>query len=695
MAAHNFATGTLFDWNGKLWEIIRTFPDKTQYNLEASETGEVKTVSYAELVDALFAGALYFAQKAVHEKRGKPIFRYKYTDLHDAPVRIQLMVKFRLWVIQPLLDLDNRTTEDVKARVREVRELVQQPGGLPPELQQLPAAKYKCSITSIYRWIGEYEKYGRDRRALIDRSEERGGGLHLEEEINNIIMETLDKLYLCRTPEKTANIWHETCLRVDEYNETHGTSFKPPSQRTIIRRIQVINSQKVITARQGKRTAQRYNRQYRKTMYPTEPLTVVEIDDTRLDLIVIDDNLLIPVGRPTLVYCMDRATRYPLGFYLGFEPSSYLTAMECLYHVIVPKGDVRSLYGTKNEWIAYGLPDMLVMDNAFQYTGADLEHNAYDLGITVVYSPAGYPEFKAGVERFFKTSNEALVHTVPGTTFSNILKRGDYESKKLACVTLSDFNRILHRYLLDHYAENYHYGLDGIPARCWEDALNRGFFPRLPANLEEPRILLGRVAFRKPQSSGISLHSLYYNSSQLGVIREHLRMAEVKGIPLAPGQKPQEVKIKYHPANLSSISVYDPLEKKYFEIPAKAQDYTNELSLWQHKIIRRQSHKRRQTTNIRALAQTKREIREEIEQSKALAKLAGRTRISRFETGGKSANQQSSSTRREGDQNEAGKLETNGMILEQYRSILENTTNISDDDWQVGSNLPSDNIWRP
>ena len=71
---------------------------------------------------------------------------------------------------------------------------------------------------------------------------------------------------------------------------------------------------------------------------------------------MIDDRDDLPLGRLTLTYCLDTATRYPLGYYLGFEPPSYLTVMECLHHAIQPKGDVRQLYGTEHVWLAYGMP---------------------------------------------------------------------------------------------------------------------------------------------------------------------------------------------------------------------------------------------------------------------------------------------------------------------------------------------------
>ncbi len=38
------------------------------------------------------------------------------------------------------------------------------------------------------------------------------------------------------------------------------------------------------------------------------------------------------------------------------------------------------------------------------------------------------PWQKPFVERFFRAKAEGIIHTLPGTTFSNIFQRGDYQS---------------------------------------------------------------------------------------------------------------------------------------------------------------------------------------------------------------------------------------------------------------------------
>ena len=108
-------------------------------------------------------------------------------------------------------------------------------------------------------------------------------------------------------------------------------------------------------------------------------------------------------------------------------------------------------------------------------------------------TPVKTPYFKAAVERMFGTINTGLLHTLPGTTFSNPRQRGDYDSLKQAYITVDDLDQLLHIFLLDIYAEDFHRGLQDIPARRWEKLTDSGFFPRVPTSATQLRILLGRV----------------------------------------------------------------------------------------------------------------------------------------------------------------------------------------------------------
>ncbi len=297
--------------------------------------------------------------------------------------------------------------------------------------------------------------------------------------------------------------------------------------------------------------------------------------------------------------------------------------MACLYPAICPKDNVPERYGTEHDWIAYGIPYTLVIDNGKEFIGRDLEDACQLLGITLQQTPVKTPHFKAAVERMFGTLNTGLLHTLPGTTFSNPGQRGDYDSLKQACINLGDLDKMMHIFQVDIYAEDFHRGLQGIPARRWEQVTQNGFFPRVPSSAEELRILLGRVAYRTIQPYGINFHSLRYNCAELTLLRTRMRPRADK-----------RVKIKYNPADLSYIHIYDPDDRRYIQVPALAQEYTCGLSLWKHKVVRNFVLSQQDQVDIVALGQAQRKIQAIVEESLQCKKLKTRTKIARWQTSG-------------------------------------------------------------
>src|SRR5258708_16422102 len=61
--------------------------------------------------------------------------------------------------------------------------------------------------------------------------------------------------------------------------------------------------------------------------------------------------------------------------------------------------------------------------------------------------------------------NHDLMQGIPGTTFSNILERDDYDPGKHAVVMLSTFHEILHKWIVDVYLQTPHRGVKDTPAQ--------------------------------------------------------------------------------------------------------------------------------------------------------------------------------------------------------------------------------------
>jgi len=667
MTTQRFSTGKQFTWLAATYVVKRLLPG-SRVSIENVHTGEVRVVVFAELAHALFAGELCFSASrtsdALTPANGQP-------DLSDYPSALRQLAEYRFEIIRPLLLLspDDRTRAAVAARVTEIKQA---------QMSGQKAPKTAVSATSVYRWIRAYTDSGLDIRSLVGNSPRQGGGgkPRLEEESEAIVRAVIEDRYYVSERVTLDDIYLEVLLRIEEENRFRpgNESLPAPSRATTWRRIGALDEKEKLAAKCGRRAAERRFTQYGSTTYPTLPLQRVEIDHTRLDIIVVDERDNLPLGRPTFTYCLDTATRYPLGFYIGFEPPSYLTVMQCLHQAILSKGDVGQQYGTQHSWIACGIPFALIVDNGREFIGADLRDACHCLGIELLQMPVRMPHFKAAVERMFGTLNTGLLHTLPGTTFSTPGERGEYNSKDEACITLADLTKVFHIFLLDVYAESFHHGLGSVPARRWEEATQEGFFPRLPASAHDLKILLCRVARRQVLPSGIQFLNLRYNSPSLAPLRTHL--------------KDEKAKVKYDPANLGCIYVYNPHEQAYIEVECLDKEYAQGLSLWKHCIILRTARQEEGQVDVLALARAKRKIQEVIQASKSSKKVKSRSRAARWESGSRPAEGTNETNVPDAVQPQPVLPESSPTSCPRFLDLSLSLEDLEKEGWSAGYDLP-------
>ena len=629
---YQFTAGSRFRWDNRVYEVTQQLPGGN-VNLLALASGEVRTVTEQTLVAVLFEGQLQFVLREISSAGTEAVIQRPFVALDDCSEAQQLAARYRYWVIQPLATMAaaERTRLVIKERIAEVTAALVR-GDAPLELtygeKHEKSIRTNLSIASIYRWLSAYEQSGGDIRSLIPSWHKGGRRNYLDETVDQIVASVIDDLHLQRERHGLDDVYLETHLRLQDAGakaETE-TPLPTPSRSTIHRRLTKLDATTKWRARHGKRAAKKALAQVGQMTRPERPLERVEIDHTPADLIIVDAQDGLPLGRPTLTSVMDVATCYPLGYYLGFEPPSYLAVCEALAHAFKPKGDVCAAYGTAHDWIAYGLPRTLAVDNGREFKGRSLEDACLSLGIILQYMPKMTPSFKGSIERLFRTQNSGLFHTLDGTTFANIFARGDYRSLEVAKLTLHDIDGALHLFLLDYYAERFHEGLQGIPARRWEQFLADGFQPRLPANVTDVDILLGRMVTRTLFHYGVEIDGLRYNHSDLAYLRDQLK----------PGAR--QVKVKYHPGDISRVFIHNPFDQQYLEAPAVNQSYTQGLSLWKHQLIRTYLKQERGRVDQEGLAWAKRQIREMVAEAKVRQRQnKSRKRLARWETNGRSA----------------------------------------------------------
>ena len=138
------------------------------------------------------------------------------------------------------------------------------------------------------------------------------------------------------------------------------------------------------------------------------------------------------------------------------------------------------------------------------------------------------------------------------------------------------------------------HGGKGSPPGSGNRHSKNSSFPAFPPSRDELLVLLARTTKRKVHHYGIEFEHLLYQSTALAPLRSKLARAKHyrtthSEMTLANEEdiKAGIVTIKYHPGDLSRIWVLDPFSHQYLEILAVDQQYTEDLSLWKHQVIKR------------------------------------------------------------------------------------------------------------
>ena len=183
---------------------------------------------------------------------------------------------------------------------------------------------------------------------------------------------------------------------------------------------------------------------------------------------VVDDHTGRTLGRPSVTFIIDRFSRMPLGFEIGFDGCSELAVMAALRHAILPKTSLKTeCPEVENEWPAYGIPATLVCDNGLEFHAHQLRRMCAELNIALTFCPKKQPHYKGAIERFLGTFNRQLSHRIPGTTFSNINERGEYSAEKNAWLTLSDIKKLLLLWITDIYNHSINRLTNKNPIELW------------------------------------------------------------------------------------------------------------------------------------------------------------------------------------------------------------------------------------
>lgn len=475
------------------------------------------------------------------------------------------------------------------------------------------AKECNVSVRTLQRWIADYSETN-SIASLVDRKRGwREGKRRITAQQEEIINEVIDNYYLTvQRPSVQAAI-----------NEVNRLCYKKgiekPSKNAVRYQIDKID-EKVHLARRGYRKRVRDKYEPKAGNFPTvtRPLEVIQIDHTKVDVMIVDDELRKPIARPTITIAIDVYSRMITGYYISLDAPSVTSVGMCLSRSILPKKALLARYGiTYANWDVFGVPEKIHVDNATEFRSNSLQHSCALYGITIEYRPVARPEFGGHIERVIKTFMKKT-HLLDGTTFSNIQEKAEYDSEKNACMTLDEFESWFLRLIVTQYHESIHGSLDCTPSQKWQIGINGDEFstgigiPAIPT--DEQSLILDFMPSeqRTIQHKGVTIDGLSYYDPCLN---PYINRIDKKT------NKKKTFIFRRDPRDISQLWFYNPEINRYFKVPL-ANRALKPMSLWEFNLIKKQVRASYGKVNEHLLFKGQDEMTEELNSSKEKTKTA-------------------------------------------------------------------------
>jgi putative transposase len=599
MARITLKDGLKFELHGKEYQLVELV-NPGEWKILNMLTGQHNILSADIIMNFLFKGELKFTTTKSQQHIAFPDLDE--TDRNEAIRR----EKYVMAILER--GVNKSTAQVLEPIIQDVYDRLQVDEGINREIKD----KSQPSHITVYRWLKKYKQSEGNIHSLVSSTSKKGNRTaRIQPEVSSIIQQSISEIYL-NPNQASAKDAHDRAIVLVVQENQHRKNLslpelKIPNYMTTLRAVNDLVPRERDEKRLGIRTANLIHQAISvgQGLNATRPLEIVAIDHSMLPFYVLDNDYRLPVGCPWLTAAIDVYSQTVVGYYLTFEPPSYLSVMYCLLHSIRPKEYVRLEYkSVKNNWTSYGLMENLKVDNGTDFTGRSLEDACRELKINLDFAPVRMPWYKAAIERFFGSLKTQLTGSIPGRCLQ-LLKESDYDPKKQSVVTLDGLQEILHHFIVDIHNQSGHTQLKSPRASVWNHAIQSCPIS-IPSSDDSLKVLLGDVEERVISNKGIEFNYLFYNSDRLQLLRQRHETEDGRKRDRIRGK--EKAKIKYNRNDLSVIHVFDPSTREYLAVPAINQNYTQKLSLAQHRIIQRYVANQSQKVDIVALALAKQAI---------------------------------------------------------------------------------------
>lgn len=422
------------------------------------------------------------------------------------------------------------------------------------------ASRLQLGRVSIYRLIQRYRQRPQTSSLMPWKRGRAPSTRVINKTREDLIAACVKEFYMVPERPPLAALFREAKRRFAEQR------LPAPNYRTLVRRVEAVDPRYVMAKRHGAKAArEKFGPVGISTLHADLPTDLLQIDHTLVDVVVVDREHRLPIGRPWLTLAVDVASRAVAGFSISLENPSVLSISLVLSHAVLPKTSWLADRELQNlDWPMSGLPRLIHVDNAREFHSQALIRGCQEYSIVLEHWPRRQPHLGGHIERLIGTMMGA-VHLIPGTTFSNTSEKGSYDSEGRAALTLPELERWLALQITGVYHLTVHSALGKTPLEAWREGVAKRKQPlRYPPSAEEFFLDFLPAQPRMVQRDGIHFHQIRYWDNVLS--------------PWA-GRLKRPLLVKYDPRNLSHVYVRD-LDGNHWPVPY-ADLRRPPISLWE------------------------------------------------------------------------------------------------------------------
>jgi putative transposase len=323
----------------------------------------------------------------------------------------------------------------------------------------------------------------------------------------------------------------------------------------------------------------------------SKALQYVLIDSTIADAwCVLDTKTMLPLGRPTITVAIDLFSRMVLAIIITFEPPSLFTCMTALKRINTPKYDINerwpAILNTSDGW---GHPECIVVDNELAQSGRSFQGACEDGRMRVRWAPVKRPQYKAVVERFFRTFNDLLLKKLPGGLpyKPDLMRRLGIEPSEVSTITLDVLTELANMAVNDIYHIRPHSTLRMQPALAWQKSIALHKRPFI-GDLDFLDKAFGATGVRTLTTSGIQFEGMTFHDTDItsSLLNDLARTTPHKERLDILSSANVEVMFRYNKVNMDAINVWNERRKEYVRLPNAAGDAFTGMSLRHWEILK-------------------------------------------------------------------------------------------------------------